>query len=312
MKIVAIGGGTGLPTIVEGLRAYTDDITMIVTVTDSGRSSGILRKELAVLPPGDIRNCLLSLSNSEKLLADLFQYRFENGSLEGHNFGNLFLAALTKLTGSFEQAIAETSKLLQLKGKVMPSTFDNIHICAELQDGTIIEEENNIIDRKNAFVHLRSPIKHVFLKPEAHAHSAALEEIKNALNSGIAATSNISYIQKRYATLHTLDHAPFIIESLPQKTKLLVHSLKKILGKNISLALKHKSVRAGKGKSRGRKYKSNAGILILTGNEEKARLKGFDIKPINKIRISDLYPLGRLTLLTEKAIHELNNKEMKK
>ncbi|MEK6871894.1 MAG: gluconeogenesis factor YvcK family protein [Nanoarchaeota archaeon] len=180
MKIVAIGGGTGLPTIVEGLRAYTDDITMIVTVTDSGRSSGILRKELDVLPPGDIRNCLIALSNSEKLLGDLFQYRFETGSLEGHNFGNLFLAALTKLTGSFEQTIAETSKLLQLKGKVMPSTFDNVHICAELMDGTIIAEENNIIDRKNSLVHLRSPIKKVFLRPTARANPAAVAEIQSA------------------------------------------------------------------------------------------------------------------------------------
>ena len=180
VKIVAIGGGTGLPTIVEGLRKHTDDITMIVTVTDSGRSSGILRKELNVLPPGDLRNCLISLSNSEKLMCDLFQYRFENGSLEGHNFGNLFIAALTKLTGSFEKAVAEASKILQLKGKVLPSTFDNIHICAELENGQIIEEENNIVDRKNENVHLRSPIKKVFLKPSAKANPESLKEIEKA------------------------------------------------------------------------------------------------------------------------------------
>lgn len=180
LKIVAIGGGTGLPTIVEGLRKYTDDITMVVTVTDSGRSSGILRKELNVLPPGDIRNCLISLSNSEELLCNLFQYRFDNGSLQGHNFGNLFIAALSKLTGSFEKAIEETSKILKLKGKVLASTFDNVHICAELENGQIIEEEDKIIDRKNNEVHLRSQIKKVFLKPFAKANEKALKEISNA------------------------------------------------------------------------------------------------------------------------------------
>ncbi|MAG02565.1 hypothetical protein CMI42_04465 [Candidatus Pacearchaeota archaeon] len=180
LKIVAIGGGTGLPTIVEGLIKYTDDLTMIVTVTDSGRSSGILRKELEVLPPGDIRNCLIALSNSDKLMKDLFQYRFDNGSLNGHNFGNLFIAALTKLTGSFEKGLEEAAKILKLKGKVLPSTFDDVHICAELEDGRIIEEENNIIDRDNEDVHLRSPIKRVFLKPEAKANNAALQEIREA------------------------------------------------------------------------------------------------------------------------------------
>jgi len=132
------------------------------------------------------------------------------------------------------------------------------------------------------------------------------KEINLAINSGIAATSNIPLIQKRYENLHSLDHAPFIIDSLPQKTKSLVHTLKKILEKNINLGLKHKEIRAGKGKKRGRKYKSNAGILILTGKEEKANFKGFDIKNIKNVEISDLYPLGRLALYTEKAIRELN------
>ena len=179
-KIVTIGGGTGLPTIVEGLRKYTDNITMIVTVTDSGRSSGILRKELDVLPPGDVRNCLISLSNSEKLMSDLFQYRFDNGSLNGHSFGNLFIAALTKLTGSFELAISEAAKILKLKGKVLPSTFDKVHICAKLEDGRVLKEENAIVDRNNSKVHLRSPIKNVFHNPIARVNEKALEEIERA------------------------------------------------------------------------------------------------------------------------------------
>lgn len=179
-KIVAIGGGTGLPTILEGLRTFTNNLTAIVTVTDSGRSSGMLRRELNVLPPGDIRNCLISLSNSEKLMNDLFQYRFEEGSLEGQNFGNLLIAVLSKITGSFERGLEEASRILKLEGKVLPSTFDNVHICAEFEDGNIICEENNIIDRNNPDVHLRSPIKKVFLKPSAKASKAAINEIRNA------------------------------------------------------------------------------------------------------------------------------------
>lgn len=180
LKVVAIGGGTGLPTIIEGLRKYTHDLTMVVTVTDSGRSSGMLRDELNVLPPGDIRNCLISLSNSDKLMGDLFQHRFDNGSLNGHSFGNLFIAALSQVTGSFEKAIEEVSKILKLKGKVLPSTLDNVHICAELEDGQIIEEENNIVDRHNNDVHLRSPIKRVYLKPSARANPRVIEEIEQA------------------------------------------------------------------------------------------------------------------------------------
>jgi len=180
LKVVAIGGGTGLPTIIEGLRKYTDNLTMVVTVTDSGRSSGILRDELNVLPPGDLRNCLIALSNSDKLMCDLFQHRFDNGSLNGHSFGNLFIAALTQVTGSFEKGVEEASKILKLKGKVLPSTLDNIHICAELEGGQVLEEENNIIDRNNNNVHLRSPIKRVYLKPSARANEKVIQEIEQA------------------------------------------------------------------------------------------------------------------------------------
>ncbi len=180
LKIITIGGGTGVPTILEGLRKYTDDLVTITTVTDSGRSSGRLRKELNLLPPGDIRNCLIALSNSEKLMCDLFQYRFDNGLFEGHSFGNLLIAALTKLTGSFEKAIEETSKILKLKGKVLASTFDNAHICAELQDNNLIEQEDNIIERDNKYVHLRPKIKKVFLKPEAKANPEAIKQIQES------------------------------------------------------------------------------------------------------------------------------------
>ena len=144
-RVVAIGGGTGLPCVLSGLRSFTKHLTAIVTVTDSGRSSGVLRNDLNVLPPGDIRNCLISLSNSGELMKQLFQYRFSGGKqLEGMSLGNLFIAALAKVTGSFEKAVKETSKVLAIEGQVLPSTLHDTHLCAELADGSIVEQEFNV------------------------------------------------------------------------------------------------------------------------------------------------------------------------
>ncbi|HHT9110502.1 MAG TPA: uridine diphosphate-N-acetylglucosamine-binding protein YvcK [Candidatus Brocadiaceae bacterium] len=161
LKILAIGGGTGLPIMLEGSKTYSRHLTAVVTVTDSGRSSGILREEFGILPPGDVRNCLVALSESEEQereLYQLFQYRFNRGSLEGMSLGNLLMAALTDITGSFEQAIKRASKILNIRGKVLPSTLANTHICAELEDGTYVEEEFNVRGLGKA------PIKNVFLK----------------------------------------------------------------------------------------------------------------------------------------------------
>lgn len=177
-RIVAIGGGTGLPIVLQGLKRFTKNLTAVVTVTDSGRSSGKLRKELHVLPPGDIRNCLVALSDSEqseKRLHDLFQYRFSNGSLEGMSLGNLFLVALTDILGSFEQAVKEAGEIFSIRGKVLPSTLTDTHVCATLADGTLVEEEFNV--RQPG----KPPIKRVFLKPESvPATPEALDEIKEA------------------------------------------------------------------------------------------------------------------------------------
>ncbi len=175
-KIVAIGGGTGLPSVLSGLREHTKRLTAIVTVTDSGRSSGVLRNDLNVLPPGDIRNCLISLSNSGELMKQLFQYRFSGGKqLDGMSLGNLFIAGLAKVTGSFEKAIKETSKILAIEGQVLPSTLTDTHLCAELSDGSIIEQEFNVRKLDKA------PIKRVFLKPaNASLLPAAAKAIKEA------------------------------------------------------------------------------------------------------------------------------------
>ena len=133
-RIVAIGGGTGLSVLLRGLKLHTDNLTAIVTVGDDGGSSGRLRRELGVLPPGDFRNCIVALSESEPLLADLFQYRFEQGGgLQGHSFGNLFIVAMANVTDSFEEALRESSKVLAVHGQVMPATVANVRLSARAQ-----------------------------------------------------------------------------------------------------------------------------------------------------------------------------------
>ena len=144
-KIVVVGGGTGLSTLLRGLKEYSNNITAIVTVADDGGSSGRLRREIGVLPPGDIRNCLAALADEEELLTELFQYRFKAGSgLIGHSFGNLFLTAMSEITGDLEQAVAASSKVLAISGKVLPSTLSDVKLWAEMEDGRLIEGESKI------------------------------------------------------------------------------------------------------------------------------------------------------------------------
>lgn len=158
-KIVALGGGTGLSSLLRGLKIFSSNITATVAVTDDGGSSGRLRDELNILPPGDIRNCLVALANEESLMSELFRYRFSMGKdLKGHNFGNLFLAAMTNITGDFEKAVNQSSKILSIAGRVMPATLDISVLSAELEDGSIIEGESKISKSSK-------PIKKLFLNP---------------------------------------------------------------------------------------------------------------------------------------------------
>lgn len=144
-RTVAIGGGTGLSTLLRGFKEYTNNLTAIVSVADDGGSSGRLRRELGILPPGDVRQCLVALAEAEPLLADLFQYRFEVGSgLEGHSFGNLFIVAMMGITGSFESAIKESSKVLAIRGQIVPTTLEDVTLSAEFDDGSIISGETAI------------------------------------------------------------------------------------------------------------------------------------------------------------------------
>ena len=174
-NIVAIGGGTGLSTLLKGLKNYSSNISAIVTVSDDGGSSGLLRKQLGVQPPGDIRNCLAALSNEEPILTRLFQYRFTDGSgLEGHSFGNLFLSALTTITGSLEKAVQASSKVLSVQGQVIPATGIDVMLWAELENGEKIFGESLIGKSKK-------PISRIGCLPEnPSALPTALEAIKDA------------------------------------------------------------------------------------------------------------------------------------
>lgn len=158
-KIVALGGGTGLSTLLRGLKEYTANITAVVTVADDGGSSGVLRDELGILPPGDIRNCLVALADTEPLMESLFQHRFTEGELKGHSFGNLFLAAMTEIIGDFDEAIQESSKVLAVRGRVLPATLSDVILCAEHKDGQITRGESKIPQ-------YHEPIRRVFLEPE--------------------------------------------------------------------------------------------------------------------------------------------------
>jgi len=144
-RIVSIGGGTGLSTLLRGLKKFDLDLSVIVTVTDDGGSSGRLREELRVLPPGDIRNCMIALSEDERLMSQLFRFRFNSdGGLHDHSFGNLFLTAMAGVTGDFAVAVRLTSEVLAIKGVIYPSTNSNVQLRAELEDGSWVEGETRI------------------------------------------------------------------------------------------------------------------------------------------------------------------------
>jgi len=174
-RIVAVGGGTGLSVLLSGLKSYSSNISAIVTVADDGGSSGRLRQQFDVLPPGDIRNCLVALADAPALMRDLFQFRFDkNSEFSGHSFGNLFLTVMTRLTGDFEKAIKETSKVLALRGQVIPSTLGDVTLVAHYKDGSMVAGEERIPKAKKA-------ISSVSLTPEQPlATPDAIKAIKDA------------------------------------------------------------------------------------------------------------------------------------
>ena len=177
-KIVAIGGGTGLSVLLRGIKRYTSNITAIVTMSDDGGGSGVIREDMGILPPGDIRNCIVSLANTEPIMEQLMQYRFREGSLKGQSFGNLFIAAMNDICGSFDAAVREVSSVLAVTGKVLPVTLDNVVLYAELEDGTVIKGESQIPIKQQA---ANKRIRRVFLKPgNCMPLPVALKEIQEA------------------------------------------------------------------------------------------------------------------------------------
>jgi len=175
-RIVAIGGGTGLSTLLAGLKEHTVNVTAIVTVGDDGGSSGRLREDMGILPPGDVRNCIAALAEAEPLMRSLFQYRFESGDgLQGHSFGNLFIAALTDIMGgNFEEAVRATSRVLAVRGQILPMTTEDVTLGARFTDGATVWGESDIS-------HQGKRIEQLFLKPEhAHAYPEAVDAIRQA------------------------------------------------------------------------------------------------------------------------------------
>ncbi|MBU3934322.1 MAG: YvcK family protein [Candidatus Omnitrophica bacterium] len=174
-RFVVIGGGTGLSTLLYGLKEYTSNITAIVTVADEGGSSGRLREQFGLLAPGDIRNCLVALADTEPLMRNLFQFRFGGrAELDGHSFGNLFITAMTKITGDFEKAVKESSKVLAIRGQVVPSTLEEVRLVAEYEDGTRVIGESKISKQKK-------PIKRIYLNQrDCQAAPEAVSALKEA------------------------------------------------------------------------------------------------------------------------------------
>ena len=173
-NVVVIGGGTGTFTVLTGLKKYPLNLNVIVAMTDSGGSTGTLRDELGVLPPGDVARCLVALSSSDKLMRTLMDYRFENGKLEGFRFGNLLLSALEKMTGSFDSAVEKVSDILRINGRVIPSTLDKVHLMTKVGNDIIKGEE------KIQMTKLNGSMEYIWLEPVARANPKALAALRAA------------------------------------------------------------------------------------------------------------------------------------
>ncbi len=176
-NIVTIGGGTGSFVVLSALKKYPVHLSAIVTMADDGGSTGMLRDQYGVLPPGDVRRALVALSESSDTLRDLFNYRFEEGGLHGHSFGNLFLSALEKMTGSFDLALREASRILNINGEVIPVTLDDVRLYAKLEDGRTLRGETRIDVPTGSY---RARIEKVWLEPEARMNPSVKRVLHNA------------------------------------------------------------------------------------------------------------------------------------
>lgn len=203
VKVVVIGGGTGLSVLLRGLKKFTSNITAIVTVADDGGGSGKLREDLGMLPPGDIRNCILALADTEPIMEKLLQYRFEDGTLKNQSFGNLLIAAMAGISDNFEDAIKRINDIFAVMGKVLPVTTEDVTLYAKLQNGQIIKGESQIPIKS---LELGSPIAKVFMKPKK---AAALEE-------SLEAIMNADVIVLGPGSLYTSILPNLLIEDIPK------------------------------------------------------------------------------------------------
>jgi uncharacterized cofD-like protein len=322
-KIVVIGGGTGLSVLLQGLKEYTSNITAIVTVADDGGGSGILREDLGMLPPGDIRSCILALSNTEPTMEKVLRYRFTEGNLKGQNFGNLFIAAMNEIYGNFETAIKETCNVLAVTGKVLPMTLEDVKLFAVLENGVIVSGESKIPIVNGE---LSSRIDHVYIEPQiSYPLDEAVEAIEKAdvivLGPGSLYTSVIpnllvnnmvDYIYKSYATKIYISN----VMTQPGETDgytvldhvnaILKHSRKGIIDYVIA------NIEEVPNSVLERYKEDGAKPVLLTQEDEKA-LKKMDIKVIkdNLIDVKKDY-IRHENLKVSKIIFDLANEKNRK
>ena len=292
-KIVAIGGGTGLSTMLRGLKYYTSNITAIVTVADDGGGSGDLREDLGILPPGDIRNCILALSDTEPLMEELLQYRFKDGRLKNQSFGNLFLAAMDGISGNFEEAVQKMSSVLAVTGKVVPVTLDNMVLMAKLKNGAIVKGESSIPEEA---LKQNSGIDRIFIEPrDAKALKEAVNSILEAdaiiLGPGSLYTSVIPnlLVKEIASSLHKSDAVKIYVSNImtqPGETDSYTVSdhIKALFKHGGNGIVDYVVVNKGKiEKDMEGKYKEEASHIVEIDNED---IKNLNVKIIESDFVS--------------------------
>lgn len=297
-KVVVIGGGTGLSNLLRGMKRFTSNITAIVTVADDGGGSGVLRDDLGMLPPGDIRNCILALAHTEPVMEELLQYRFTDGRLKGQSFGNLFLAAMDGISENFMEAVQKVSSVLAVTGKVLPVTLENVKLKARLKNGNIVEGESNI--PKEA-IKQNSSIERIFIDPkDAIALKEALLAIKDAdaiiLGPGSLYTSIIPnlLVKEIKEEIHKSSAIKIYISNLMTQqgetegyaTEDHIKAIHSHAGKGI---IEYAIVNKGTvDKELEEKYKDKGATLVKTNKEE---LEKLNIKVVesNLVKVKDGY-----------------------
>ncbi|WP_026476706.1 gluconeogenesis factor YvcK family protein [Alkaliphilus transvaalensis] len=300
-KIVVIGGGTGLSVLLRGIKLYTSNITAIVTVADDGGGSGKLREDLGMLPPGDIRNCILALAEMEPTMEQLLQYRFPEGSLKGQSFGNLLIASMNGISNNFEEAIKKISEVLAVTGNVLPVTLENMTLYAKLENGTIVEGESNIPQKS---IEENSPIKKISINPKhPKAVIEALEAIQQAdvvvLGPGSLYTSiipNLLINDIRKSLLETTAEKVYIPNIMTQPGETTNYSvlnhLEAIFNHFPELSIDHIFINQGTiPQPIKEKYRFEGAELISTSHEEMVKIKklGINILEANLVDIKKEY-----------------------